>query len=106
MAQAIIGIFESSSEAEKAKQALLENGFNNDAIAINDRVDTVDELVTDGQMTDTTEKSANPVYEVLEDQKKTGSMVTVQVQYAGEVLIATDILNDMGAMDINEFSES
>jgi hypothetical protein len=106
MLQTIIGIFENSDVAQKARLALIENGFNNQCIEINDQVDTVDELVTDGQMTDTTDKRA--AYHspwTSNESDRNGAMITVHTVFSAENLLATDILNDFGAMDVNEFTE-
>jgi hypothetical protein len=102
MLQTVIGIFENSYVAQKASEALIENGFDNGSIEINDHIDTVDELVTDGQMVDTTEKNEYPSYY---SDATNASMVTVHVNYTGETLLAADILGEYGAVDINEFSE-
>jgi|SRR5215217_6648095 len=99
--QTIIGIFETSEEAENARAALLANGFEDRFIELDNHVDTVDELVTDGQMTDTTEKTEFP-----QDTEKQGAILTVQVSDPEGMNLATDILNDHGAMDVNEFSRS
>ena len=99
--QTIIGIFETTEEAENARAALLANGFEGRSIKLDNHVDTVDELVTDGQMTDTTEKT-----EHLQGAEKQGAILTVQVSDPENMNLATDILNDHGAMDINEFSRS
>jgi hypothetical protein len=106
MAHTIIGLFESSVEALEAKNALIKGGFNSDSIEINDHIDTVDELVTDGQMTDTTdEESFSPETTVPQSSKRAGSMVAVQVVDAEQIMIASEILEDFGAMDVNEFTK-
>jgi hypothetical protein len=99
--QAIIGIFENISDAQKARQALIEASFESSSIEIDNHVDTVDELITDGQMTDTTEKSLSPALSQNTDQE--GSILTVQISEPNEVIIVTDIMNDNGAVDVNEF---
>lgn len=105
MLQTVIGIFENSYVAQKASEALIENGFNNECIEINNHIDTVDGLVTDGQMTDTSEKNWHQDNADYDDAGSSSSMVTVHVNYTGETLLATDILGDFGAKDVNEFSE-
>ena len=102
MLQTVIGIFEDSYVARKAGEALIENGFDNGSIEINDHVDVVDEFVTDGQMTDTTDRGA--LQEYSSNTEKAGSMVSVHVNYSGETLLATGILGDFGAVDVNEFT--
>jgi hypothetical protein len=105
MVQTVIGIFENSDIAQKARLALIENGFDNRCIEINDHVDTVDELVTDGQMTDTSGKTSlyhNPW--TASEGDRNGAMVTVHTVFNAENMLATDILNDFGAMDVNEFT--
>ncbi|TLU99386.1 hypothetical protein [Dyadobacter luticola] len=100
MLQTVIGIFENSDVAQIAKEALIENGFNNQRIEINDHLDTTDELVTDGQMTDTSKSPQNE-----SEAEEHVAMVTVHTEFTGENLLATGILGDFGAVDVNEFTE-
>jgi hypothetical protein len=97
MARTIIGIFQNAKEAETARQALLHAGFADTRIVIADHVDTVEDRLTDGQMTDTTDREDHP--------SRTGAMITVQATTSDEVALATEIMADFGAIDVNEFVE-
>ncbi|WP_353718101.1 hypothetical protein [Dyadobacter sp. 676] len=112
MQKTIIGIFQSSTEAQQAREALLTAGFDLNCIEINDHVDTRDDRLTDGQMTDTTTKSntfspfpADPQAEIEREKYfgKNGAIMTIQVNNTDQTIRATEIMDDFGAMDVNEF---
>lgn len=112
MQRTIIGIFQSSAEAQQAREALLTAGFDLNCVEINDHVDTRDDRLTDGQMTDTTDRTDDfvplPADADAEEQREerygnSGSIMTVQVNSTEEMVRATEILDDFGAMDVNEF---
>lgn len=115
MQRTIIGIFQNSVEAQQAREALLTAGFDYNCIEINDHVDTRDDRLTDGQMTDTAEKPADflpfpadPDAETDRENRvgKTGAIMTIQAEGTEQIFRATEIMDDFGAMDVNEFSES
>ena len=95
MIRTVIGIFLNSNEAETARQALLHAGFDSTRIAITDHVDTVEDRLTDGQMTDTTSREISPF--------RTGAMITVKASNISDVTLATEVMDDYGAIDVNEF---
>ncbi|MCF0052282.1 hypothetical protein LXM25_19600 [Dyadobacter sp. LJ53] len=96
MSQSVIAIFETNAEAQKARHALISSGFDISQIDVTYNVDVEEDRSTDGQQTATTEQ---PVQEGSQ-----GSIVTVHVVNNQELLNATTILEDCGAIDVNEFS--
>ncbi|SKB92795.1 hypothetical protein [Dyadobacter psychrophilus] len=96
MSQSVIAIFETNEEAQKAKHALISKGFDISQIDVNYNVDVEEGRSTDGQQTTTNEHFAN--------EGNQGSIVTVHVVDNRELLDATAILEDLGAIDVNEFS--
>jgi len=112
MSQTVIGIFESSVEAYQAKQTLLNRGFNPDDIDINSNVDTEDNRTTDGQLTDTTDRIGNFFSRLFDNNDetdkytkagRTGIIMTVHTRNMQQALDASNILDDYGAVDVNEF---
>lgn len=96
MSQSVIAIFETTEEAQKAKHALISNGFDISQIELNYHVDVEEDRSTDGQQTATTEQHSS--------SNSQGSIVTVHVVNERELLSVTAILEDAGAIDVNEFS--
>lgn len=112
MSQTVIGIFESSVEAYQAKQTLLNRGFNPDDIDINNNVDTEDNRATDGQVTDTADRIGNFFSRLFDNHDETdkytkaghtGTIMTVHTRNMQQALDASTILDDYGAVDVNEF---
>ncbi|ACT93755.1 hypothetical protein [Dyadobacter fermentans] len=103
MQRTLIGIFESAAEARQALEALLTAGFRHHIMEVSDHVDTADDRLTDGQMTDTTDPPAADDGTLAPE--KTGAILTIRLDDADEILRATEIMDDFGAMDINEFTK-
>ncbi|WP_229214372.1 YsnF/AvaK domain-containing protein [Dyadobacter flavalbus] len=112
MSQTVIGIFENSAEAYQAKQTLLNRGFSPDDIDINNNVDTEDSRSTDGQVTDTTDRIGNFFSRLFDTNDesdrytkagRTGTIMTVHTNNMQQALDASNILDDYGAVDVNEF---
>ncbi|GGB89157.1 YsnF/AvaK domain-containing protein [Dyadobacter sediminis] len=112
MSQTVIGIFENSTEAYQAKQTLLNRGFSPDDIDINHNVDTEDNRSTDGQVTDTTDRigdffsrlfDTNDETDRYTKAGRTGTIMTVHTNNMQQALDASNILDDYGAVDVNEF---
>jgi uncharacterized protein (TIGR02271 family) len=113
MSQTVIGIFATSSEAQEAKQALISSGFELSQIDVNHNVDTDTDRTTDGQQTDTGGRIGNFFSRLFDDEDESekytraggrGSIVTVHAISAEEAQDAADILDDCGAVDVNEFA--
>jgi len=111
--QTVIGIFANSSEAQEAKQALISSGFELSQIDVNHNVDTDEDRITDGQQTETGSKIGNFFSRLFDDEDESekytraggrGSIVTVHAISAEEAQDAADILDDCGAVDVNEFA--
>jgi stress response protein YsnF len=112
MSQTVIGIFENSVEAYQAKQTLVNRGFNPDDIDINDNLDTENDRNTDGQLTDTTDRISNFFSRLFDSHDetdkytkvgRTGTIMTVHTKNMQQALDASNILDDYGAVDVNEF---
>jgi len=115
MSQTVIGIFEKSADAQEAKQTLISNGFDLSQIDVNHNVDADDDRTTDGQRTETGGKISNFFSRLFDDEDESdrytragsrGSIVTVHAVTEQEALAAADILDDCGAVDVNEFAGS
>lgn len=115
MAQTVIGIFKNSTEAQNAKQHLLQNGFRND------RIDIARQSVTDlrgssehiRQNEDFGDKVARFFHNLFGNEEESskysraalmGTVITVHAEDAEEAEIAADILDDYGAVNVDEYS--
>lgn len=108
MSQTVIGIFDSSREAQDAVEQLVSNGFSrsNIDIAAQDATSTTSDRDNDndgiggffrslfGSDDDESRKYTNVA--------RRGSVVTVHAQSAMEAERAADILDNYGAVDVNE----
>ncbi|MBC7921411.1 MAG: YsnF/AvaK domain-containing protein [Ferruginibacter sp.] len=120
MAQTVIGMFDNASEAQQAVQQLLNSGFtqanidvssqsatsteNSGSVAsrVEDKVeDTGDSIgrffsnLFGGSDNDETKRYSNVA-------RQSGSVVTVHAQSSEEAKTAADILDDAGAVDVDE----
>ena len=117
MAQTVIGIFKDSAEAQDARQHLLKNGFSDD------RIDLAAQSATnysgDTTRTDQDEDFGDRVSKFFknlfgdEDEATSysraashGTVVTVHAMDEQEAERAADILDDYGAVDVNEYAAS
>lgn len=110
MAQTVVGIFKNSSEAQNAKKHLLKNGFSDNIIDISSQPDKKTDQ--DEDWGDKVTGFFKNLFSSEEESSKysraaSGStVVTVHVQDSDEAEIAADILDDHGAIDVNEYARS
>ncbi|MGI4750337.1 MAG: DUF2382 domain-containing protein [Janthinobacterium lividum] len=114
MSQTVIGIFDYTSEAQEAVSYLVSNGFNRDSIDLSSR-GTDTEGTTDYEDNDEHKSSVGGFFSNLfgtgdETDKYTqvgqkGSIVTVHAKSADEAENAARILDNYGAIDVNERAE-
>ncbi|QJD94830.1 DUF2382 domain-containing protein [Mucilaginibacter robiniae] len=110
MSHTVIGVFSYTSEAQEAKQYLVNNGFSNDAVDI-----ATQDGVSDTTGTDTSDRVGNffsNLFSSDEDDTRTkyteagrkGTVVTVHAKSEDEAQRALEILDNYGAVDVNEWS--
>lgn len=127
MAQTVIGIFESLSKAQNAKEYLLDNGFSNDQVDISTSSTTgngsdtttatsyTGSTETTNTVNDEHESGIGHFFRTLfgDDEEDThryseagrrGTIVTVHAHTPEQAESASDILDDHGAVDVNEFA--
>lgn len=110
MAQTVIGIFDNSSEAQNAVQQLVSSGISRSSIDISDRSTTG--TTTDRYDDDRDDDSISGFFRSLfgsdDDADKysrvarKGCTVTVHAQSEEEARRAADLLDDYGAVDVDE----
>lgn len=114
MAQTVIGMFDNATEAQQAVQELLNKGFTQSNIDISNQ----NTAGTASSTTDTSREDDNDgiggffksLFSDDDDYadryshvaRRSGSIVTVHVQSSDEAERAADILDDNGAVDVNE----
>lgn len=111
MSHTVIGIFEYTNQAQEAKSYLLANGFSDANVDIKtggsgDTGSNGEEGIGDrisgffsNLFTDEDERTSH-----IEAGRK-GTIVTVHAQGSQEAQEALDVLNNYGAVDVNEYSE-
>ncbi|MGI4728781.1 MAG: DUF2382 domain-containing protein [Janthinobacterium lividum] len=114
MSQTVIGIFDYTSEAQEAVSYLVSNGFSRDSIDLSSR-GAETEGTTDTAYEDEDHSSVGGFFSNLfgssdETEKYTqvgqkGSIVTVHAKSADESEKAARILDNYGAIDVNERAE-
>jgi uncharacterized protein (TIGR02271 family) len=114
MSQTVIGIFDYTSEAQEAVNYLVNNGFNRSDIDLSAR-GAETEGTSDNDYDDDTNDSVGGFFSNLfgtndEADKYTevgrkGSIVTVHAKTSDEAENAAKILDNYGAIDVNERSE-
>jgi len=124
MTQTVIGIFENSSQAQDAKSYLLANGFSSENVDINygnSSYNTSDSKSStrdlDGRRTDDDDSFGSRISRFFknlftnEDEAashisaaRKGTTVTVHAQTANEAETAAEILNNYGAVDVDEYN--
>jgi uncharacterized protein (TIGR02271 family) len=110
MAQTVIGIFDSSSDAQNAVQQLVSSGISRSSIDISDRSTSGTSDSYDNDQDDDSiggffrslfgndDHDANKYSQVA----RRGCTVTVHAQSAEEAARAADLLDDYGAVDVDE----
>ncbi len=113
MSQTVIGLFENASQAQEAVQKLLSNGFMRENIDVSDR-STSGSITSTDYEDENKESGISKFFRSLfgndDDEVKTytkaaqrsGSIVTVHAQSKEEAEQAADLLDDCGAVDVNE----
>ena len=112
MAQTVIGIFKNSTEAQNAKEHLLNNGFSYQNVDISVQPDTDNSNRTDRDQDfgDRVSNFFNNLFGDSEEAKSytkaasRGTMVTVHAQSSSEAEVAADILDKYGAVDVDEYA--
>ncbi|MEJ7559544.1 MAG: YsnF/AvaK domain-containing protein [Pedobacter sp.] len=115
MSRTVIGIFETLNQAQEAKSYLQTNGFSSEHVDISNGTGTS----YDGSSADTNEQGfgdriGNFFKNMFDDEDeasshtaaaRNGITVTVHARTEDETLQAVQILDNFGALDVNEFSE-
>lgn len=118
MSQTVIGIFENTNEAQQAKAYLLANGFTGENVDISTNGGAAyssnntgnQEVRSDEGFGDRISNFFSNLFEDEEDAKihteaaSRGTTVTVHTRTEEETLQAVQILDNFGAVDVNEFS--
>ena len=115
MAQTVIGIFKNSTEAQNAKQHLLNNGFRDNQIDIARQSSTTmtdrdEHDRRDDDFGDKVSRFFSNLFGNEEESTKysraaaTGTVVTVHATDSEEAEVAADILDDYGAVDVDEYA--
>ena len=114
MAQTVIGIFKSSTEAQNAKQHLLNNGFSYDRIDVAAQSESAysDDRSSERDQ-DFGDRISNFFRNLFSDEDEVsrystaasrGTVVTVHAQTREEAEAAADILDDYGAVDVDDYA--
>lgn len=117
MSQTVIGIFDYTSEAQEAVSYLVNNGFNRESIDLSSRgAETEGTSTTSDDYDDHTGSGVGGFFSNLfgtsdEADKYTkvgrkGAIVTVHAKSSEEAESAAKILDNYGAIDVNERAES
>jgi len=118
MANTVIGIFDSSSEAQQAVEQLISNGFTRSDIDMSSRGDDFDRTSSsttsgyddrrDDDFGDKVSNFFSSLFDSDDDARtyssvgKTGCVVTVHTHSMQEAERAADLLDRYGAVDVNE----
>lgn len=114
MAQTVVGIFKNSTEAYNAKLYLVSQGFSDDRIDISSRTssDTSDASRKEHE-DDWGDRISNFFSNLFGNEAEsskytraasTGAVVTVHAQSSEQAEKAADILDDYGAIDVDEYA--
>ena len=117
MAQTVIGIFKDSTEAQNAREHMLKNGFSDDRIDVSAQSATnySDDTMRSDQDEDFGDRVSKFFRNLFGDEEEAtsytraaahGTVVTVHAISAEEAETAADILDDYGAVDVNEYAAS
>lgn len=113
MAQTVIGIFDYTSEAQEAVSYLVSNGFSRDSIDLSSRAEAEENTTSTNDYEDDASDKIGGFFSNLfgsshEDTDKytqvgrVGSIVTVHAKTSQEAESAAKILDNYGAIDVNE----
>jgi len=116
MAQTVIGIFDYTSEAQEAVSYLVSNGFSRDSIDLSSRAEAEGNTTSTNDYEDDANDKIGGFFSNLfgsshEDTDKytqvgrVGSIVTVHAKTSQEAESAARILDNYGAIDVNERAE-
>lgn len=122
MAQTVIGLFDNSTEAKAAVQALLNNGFNQGDVDLSARNTSQTTSTTDSYYTGSSQKSGEGIGDSIsnffsslfddgteannysEVARQSNAIVTVHASTKELALSAANILDQHGAVDVDERS--
>lgn len=115
MAQTVVGIFKNSTEAYNAKLYLVSQGFSDDRVDISSgsSSDTSESSSQQGHDDDWGDRISNFFSNLFGNEAEsskytraasTGAVVTVHAQSSEEAEKAADILDDYGAIDVDEYA--
>lgn len=109
MAQTVIGIFDSASEAQQAVQQLISSGLNRNQIDISSQTATESRTSSGSVKNDDNHSSFfkslldnDDEANTYSDVARRGSVVTVHAQSSEQAQSAARILDQYGAVDVNE----
>jgi uncharacterized protein (TIGR02271 family) len=115
MSRTVIGIFETLNQAQEAKSYLQSNGFSSENVDISNGMTTAsDSSSTAGNEQDFGDRIGNFFKNLFDDDDESSShtaaarngvTVTVHARTEDETLQAVEILDNFGALDVNEFSQ-
>jgi uncharacterized protein (TIGR02271 family) len=115
MSQTVIGIFESVNQAQEAKSYLLANGFSSEHVDIsNGSATNYGNNNSESDQEGFGDRISNFFKNIFDDEDeasshieaaKRGTTVTVHARTEDETLQVVQILDNFGAIDVNEFSE-
>jgi uncharacterized protein (TIGR02271 family) len=113
MSQTVIGIFEHANQAQEAKAYLLANGFESNNVDLSSGY-----TQTTGSTSEEDEGLGNRISgffkNMFDDEDeasshieaaRTGTTITVHTRTEQETMQAVQVLDNFGALDINEFAE-
>ena len=115
MSQTVIGVFDSASEAQQAVEQLVTNGFTRDNIDVSAQgnTNTTDTSINRTDRDDDNESGIGKFFRDLfgsdddssskySEVARRGTLVTVHAQSDDEAERAADILDEYGAVDVDE----
>jgi len=115
MSQTVIGIFEHSVQAHDAKAHLLANGFSSDNVDITKGTPSTGSTSNSSHEEGIGDRISHFFKNLFSDENeaashtsaaKRGTIVTVHAQTSEEASRASDILNEYGAVDVDDYNRS
>jgi uncharacterized protein (TIGR02271 family) len=115
MSRTVIGIFETLNQAQEARTYLLANGFSSEHVDLSNGTTAYDSSSTGTDHQDFGDRIGNFFKNLFDDDDdasshttaaRNGVTVTVHARTEDETLQAVQILDNFGALDVNEFSQS
>ena len=115
MAQTVIGIFKNSTEAQNAKQYLMSKGFSDEIIDISSQTGTEisgksEQAAHEEDFGDKLSRFFNDLFRNETEGSKyskaasSGTVVTVHAASSDQAHMAADILDDYGAVNVDEYA--